>query len=105
MAATEEYESARAIPLTDEQLEFLKKEKEQHLPELFLFSNDKIPIDARVLRHYTESMFKMLGIKSHQFKDLRHSFAVRCLESGCDLVTLGALLGTESYTDSWQILY
>ena len=87
----------RDIPLSKQQLEFLRPEKDIHLPELYVASNSATPMDARVIRNRVNSIFKQLGIKGFQFKALRHSFAVRCLEEGCDIVTLGALLGTASY--------
>ena len=87
----------RDIPLSKQQLAFLRPEKDAHLPELFVASNSETPMDARVIRNRLSSIFKQLGIKGFQFKDLRHSFAVRCLEAGCDIVTLGTLLGTTSY--------
>ena len=87
----------RDIPLSKQQLAFLRPEKDAHLPELFVASNSETPMDARVIRNRVGSIFKQLGIKGFQFKDLRHSFAVRCLEAGCDIVTLGTLLGTTSY--------
>lgn len=88
--------SGRIIPLSSDQIGFLKDEVTDHLPELFVTSNSAVPTDARVLRAYLKGVFKILSIKGHQFKDLRHGFAVRCLESGCDIVTLAALLGTNS---------
>lgn len=38
----------------------------------------------------------LVGIKGHQYKDFRHSFAVRCLQCGCDYLTLAKLLGADS---------
>ena len=87
---------ARAIPLASAQVEFLRPEEGQHLRENYIFSNTLVPADPRVVRTYAKAIFKTLGIKGHQYKDFRHSFAVRCLQCGCDYPTLAKLLGTDS---------
>ena len=89
----------RSIPLTDAQLDFLLPERGMHRPEIYVNSNGDTPSTADALRWYTSVVFNELGLGEHQFKDLRESFAVRCLESGCDLVGLATLLGRIDYTN------
>ena len=86
--------ASRDFPLSKVQLDFLKEEEGRHLPELFLMSNDSKPIDARVVRLHVRNLCKLLEIKGVEYKDLRHSFAIRCLETGCDYVTLSQLMGS-----------
>ena len=38
-------------------------------------------------------VFDSLDIQGHQYKDLRHSFAIRCIQAGCDYGSLSRLLG------------
>lgn len=85
--------SSRDIPLSEAHIAFLKGEEGNHLPELFIMSNDSRPTDARVIRRAVSSICSALGIKGVQYKDLRHSFAVRFLEAGGDYTTLAAVLG------------
>lgn len=86
--------SSRDFPLSKAQMEFLREEEGRHRPELFLMSNDTKPIDARVVRLHVRNLCKLLEIKGVEYKDLRHSFAIRCLEIGCDYVTLARLMGS-----------
>ncbi len=94
--AKDEEASCRDIPLSPAQLQFLGEEEGRHLKELYLFSNDTRSIDARVVRAHITSLCKILGLKGVQYKDLRHSFAVRCLQSGCGALTLSQILGVSN---------
>ena len=85
--------AVRDIPLTEDQLAFLATEKGQHSPEMFIVNNQPRPWEQRYLRDYVKKVYDELDIKGHQFKDLRHSFAIRCLEAGCDYGSLSKLLG------------
>ena len=92
-------DAARSIPLASAQIRFLRPEKGRHLPELFVMSNADVPATVDAVRWYAKTVFKALGMAGHQIKDLRDTFAVRCLESGCDLSGLATLLGTSDYTN------
>ena len=92
----DEEASCRDIPLSPSQLQFLGEEEGRHLKELYLFSNDTRPIDARVVRTHVTSLCKLLGLKGVQYKDLRHSFAVRCLQASCGVFTLSQILGVSN---------
>lgn len=85
--------SVRDIPLAPEQLEFLKEEEGRHRPEMFIMSNDIKPTDPKVIRAHFKSLCNKADIKGVQFKDLRYTFAVRCIEAGCNYSTLALLLG------------
>lgn len=87
---------ARDIPLAPSQVTFLENEVRKHLPENYIFINSDRPVDARTVRQYVASLLKNLGIKGRQYKDLRHTFAIQCIRSGCDIFTLAALLGWSS---------
>ena len=45
------------------------------------------------MRDYIKKVYDELDIKGHQYKDLRHSFAIRCIQAGCDYGSLSRLLG------------
>ena len=86
----------RSIPLTAKQVAYLQEEKAKHLPEMFVLTGHDKPMDLRAVNHYAAAVFNDLGMKGHQFKDLRHSFALRALESGLNYNTVGELLGVSS---------
>ncbi len=44
-------------------------------------------------RLYYNRILKSLGIPHHKFHSLRHTFATRCIECGCDYKSLSQLLG------------
>ena len=92
-AYSEEKTAPRDIPLAPQQLRFFKKEEGLHHPEHFLLTGGDNPLSTRALQLHVAGLFKNLNIKGHQFKDLRHTFAVRCLESGCNYNSLATLLG------------
>jgi len=85
--------AVRDIPLSERQLAFLEPEKDHHLPECFIVNNQPTPWERRYVRDYMKKVYDALDIKGHQFKDLRHSFAIRCIEAGCDYGSLAKLLG------------
>ena len=90
--------SRRDIPLSDAQADFLAEEEGRHLKELFIMSNSTNPADARVIREAFKTLCKKLGLKGVQFKDARHSFAIRFLEAGGDYATLAGILGIGNVT-------
>lgn len=49
--------------------------------------------DPRVYREYFTRLLSRIGIPLIVFHGLRHTFATRCIESGCDYKTVSALLG------------
>lgn len=92
-------DASRSIPLAAAQVRYIRPEKKRYLGELFVMSNADVPATVDAVRWYAKTVFKGLGLAGHQIKDLRDSFAVRCLESGCDLSGLASLLGTTDYTN------
>ena len=51
------------------------------------------PVEPCNLRDHFARILKRLGIPAIVFHGLRHTFATRCVESGCDVKTLSAILG------------
>lgn len=51
------------------------------------------PMEPRGCREYFARILKKAGIPAIVFHGLRHTFATRCVESGCDVKTLSAILG------------
>ena len=86
----------REVPLTPEQVKYLKPQIEGHLPEMYFLTNTTDALQPRTLRVFCTTVAKNLGLPAVTFKDLRHTFAVRCLEAGVDFVTLAKLLGNDN---------
>ena len=99
MVSKESQTEARDIPLAAAQLAFLQAEVGKHLPENYIFSNNVKPAEARSVRQYVSGLFNLLGIKNHQYKDLHHTFALQCIQTGCDIFTLATLLGFKSISN------
>lgn len=51
------------------------------------------PADPRSLRSWFARLLRRLGAEAVTFHGLRHTFATRCVEAGCDVKTLSAILG------------
>ena len=85
--------SVRDIPISRQLLRLLKPLKRISCEENFFLTNSTVPLEPRSYRAYYLSLLKKLGIKRVKFHGLRHSFATRCIESGCDYKTLSAILG------------
>lgn len=59
----------------------------------YVLSNSEVPIEPRTYRNYYVRLMRELGLRHVKFHGLRHSFATRCIETGCDYKTVSALLG------------
>lgn len=88
--------SPRDVPLTPEQIAYIAPLVADHLPEMYFLTNTTDAMQPRTLRVFCTTVAKNLGLPAVTFKDLRHTFAVRCLESGVDFVTLAKLLGNDN---------
>lgn len=93
MGAPKTQNSVRVIPLGSIQTELLapliKKEKSRH----FVLTDSDHPLEPRAYRDYFKTLLKKLGMPPMRFHALRHSFATRCIECGCDYKTVSVLLG------------
>ena len=96
VASQDSATQARHIPLASAQITLLKAEVSKHLPENYIFSNSDKPVDVRMVRKYVAGLMRGLGIKDRQYRDLRNTFAIQCIETGCDVFTLTTLLGGSS---------
>lgn len=91
----------RTVPITDELADCLRRyiRKEGRAPEDYLFMNTRHGYEGRmtkdtVWRHVKKHFKDIAGIEMtvHQ---LRHSYAINLLQSGCDIVTIKELMGHE----------
>lgn len=92
VTAPKSFRSNRYIPLPEKYLPILKKHQEGPFAYLLTGSEDKF-IEPRTLREYYNRLMKSNGTKYVTFHGLRHTFATRLVEAGCDYKTISELLG------------
>ena len=84
--------SIRTIPFTKGLAELFKKFQVNN-PDAFLMTGNDQLIDPRKLQRRLKKYGAELGLKDIHFHMLRHTFATRCVEIGCDIKTLSEILG------------
>ena len=90
--------SERIIPITDFGMSLLKSLYQSGCSEdafVLTGSEDKY-IEPRVLQYHIGLYRNKCGLTGVHFHTLRHSFATRCVEIGCDIKTLSEILGHSS---------
>ena len=85
--------SCREIPMNKELLGMLKPLKKVVNDDYYILTNDERPIEPRTYRNYYIRLMEKLDIPKLKYHGLRHSFATRCIEVGCDYKTVSVLLG------------
>lgn len=88
--------SLREIPLSRELKAKLKPLLKIVNKDYYVLTNEAKPTEPRTYRSYYSSLMRELNIPRLKFHGLRHSFATRCIESGCDYKTVSSLLGHAS---------
>lgn len=61
--------------------------------DFYVLTNDEHPTEPRTYRNYYNRLIAKIGIPHLKYHGLRHSFATRCIEAGCDYKTVSVLLG------------
>ena len=85
--------SCREIPMSKELLAMVKPMKKVVNGDFYLLTNDDKPTEPRTYRNYYNRLMEKLDIPKLKYHGLRHSFATRCIEAGCDYKTVSVLLG------------
>lgn len=84
--------SKRTIPFTDG-LADLFRTFYKGKPDTFVLTGTKTFIEPRTLQRKLKKYTCELGMQEVHFHTLRHTFATRCVELGCDIKTLSEILG------------
>lgn len=85
--------SCREIPMNKELLAMIKPLKKVVNDDFYVLTNDEHPTEPRTYRNYYNGLMAKLNIPKLKYHGLRHSFATRCIEAGCDYKTVSVLLG------------
>ena len=85
--------SCREIPMNKELLAMIKPLKKVVYEDFYVLTNDERPTEPRTYRNYYNGLMVKLDIPKLKYHGLRHSFATRCIETGCDYKTVSVLLG------------
>lgn len=85
--------SCREIPMSKELLAMIKPLKKVVNDNFYVLTNDERPTEPRTYRNYYKGLMAKLDIPKLKYHGLRHSFATRCIEAGCDYKTVSVLLG------------
>ena len=85
--------SRREIPMSKDLLAMMKPLKKVVNDDFYVLTNDEHPTEPRTYRNYYKGLMAKLGIPKLKYHGLRHSFATRCIEAGCDYKTVSVLLG------------
>ena len=85
--------SNREIPVSQSLFKALSAVKRQQSVENYVVGDGFKAKEPRIYRETFKRILKRLGIPHMVFHGLRHTFATRCIESGCDCKTVSVILG------------
>ena len=85
--------SIRSIPMSKDLKKIVKPLKKIVNGSFYVLTNSDTPTEPRTYRNHYIRLMDEMGLPKMKFHGLRHSFATRCIESGCDYKTVSVLLG------------
>ncbi len=88
--------SIREIPIPDFLISIMNRLTQNITPETFLVSGNEKFIETRTYFNKYKQILNKLDLGIYNFHALRHTFATRCVENGCDPKTLSEILGHSS---------
>ena len=103
IASPKTQHSYRSIPLSDSLKTTLQNMKSMTRNDFFVLTNTPEPIEPRTYRNYYKKLLQKLNLPELTFHGLRHTFATRCIESGCDYKTVSAILGHSDITTTLNL--
>lgn len=83
--------SFREIPIPDFLIKYLQMfQKDENC---YFLSGKENLIEPRTYQYRYKKILSQIGIKSHNYHQLRHTFATNCIQNGFDVKTLSVVLG------------
>lgn len=83
--------SRRIIPIPP--ADAVRLEQFRAAPDCFLLTGTERPLDPRTMQNRFKNLLRRAGVEDINFHALRHTFATRCVDCGCDPKTLSTILG------------
>lgn len=84
--------SQRTVPLHASLLALIK-DYINNSPDYYVLTQSKTPLNPNHMRAHLKNTLRILNLPQIRFHALRHTFATRCVETGCDIKTLSSILG------------
>ncbi len=88
--------SIREIPIPEFLIPMMIKLSQNKIDNFFLISGNEKFVEARTYLNNYKQILNKLDLGRYNFHALRHTFATRCIENGCDPKTLSEILGHSS---------
>ena len=88
--------SIREIPIPDFIIPVLKEIRKDSTTTNFLITGTNKFIETRTYLNKYKKILQKINLREYNFHALRHTFATRCIENGCDPKTLSEILGHSS---------
>lgn len=85
--------SIREIPIPSFLLSILKEFSKNKKPSSFFITGTNKFMETRLYFNHYKKILKKINLDEYNFHVLRHTFATRCIENGCDIKTLSEILG------------
>ena len=95
--------SCREIPMSRDLISMVKPLKKVFNENFYVLANSDRPIEPRTYRNHYKRFMDRLDIPALKYHGLRHSFATRCIEAGCDYKTVSALLGHSNISTTMDL--
>lgn len=85
--------STRLIPLPREIIQILRPLVKYNKGNNYIINNLPKPPEPRIIRQHFYKVLRQIGLKKIKYHGLRHTFATRCINSGCNYKAVSEMLG------------
>lgn len=83
--------SRRTISIPDRLMEYFEKFRAEG--DCYILSGSEKLIEPRTMQYRYKKILKAAQVSSHNYHQLRHTFATNCMQNGFDIKTLSNILG------------